>query len=42
LCLRRTSNDVAEDYFKQLQAMVAVDKFGKRFMDEYTPVQQRG
>src|SRR5882724_13270323 len=38
--LRRTSNDVADNYLKQFAGNLAVDKFGKRFMDEYPPAPQ--
>jgi hypothetical protein len=38
--LRRTSNDLADNYVKQFAGNLAVDKFGKRFMDEYPPAPQ--
>jgi hypothetical protein len=38
--LRRTSNDVADNYLKQFAGNLAVDKFGKRFMDEYPPARR--
>jgi len=38
--LQRTSNDLADNYLKQFAGNLAVDKFGKRFMDEYPPAPQ--